>query len=56
MRVPIMFPEGRFRLHDSSTDVDSSGITMLPSYSMYLVERKAGKNQRQTNECIVNNR
>lgn len=36
MRVPIMLPAGRFRLQASSTEVDSSGITMLPSYSMYL--------------------
>lgn len=36
IRVSIMFPAGRFRLQDSSTDADSSGITMFTSYSMYL--------------------
>lgn len=35
-RVAIMFPAGRFRLHESNTDADSRGITILPSYSMYL--------------------
>ena len=34
--MPIMFPAGRLRLHDSSTDAESSGIAMFPSYSMYL--------------------
>lgn len=45
-RVSNMVPGGRFRLQDRSRDVDSSGITMLPSYSMYLKKKPTNDDRK----------
>lgn len=49
IRVSIMFPAGRFRLQDSNTDADNSGITMFTSYSMYLKNSNTSRRMQTQN-------
>lgn len=53
--VPNMVPAGRLRLQDSSKDVDSKGITILFSYSMYLwtMTQKANRQQTMTRNNMI---